>query len=71
MTIWHNNTDLPKKDSSCVIVFIAKYGSEKVTDSFFRKLDEIFIYGIGSFFIKASEIKRWAYTNDLLKEAMK
>ncbi len=65
MTIWHDNTELPKENSACLFVHTF-FKHSLLSTGFFIK---------GSFVNdsdeKVSGIVKWAYSEDILKRALK
>lgn len=71
MTSWHNNTDLPPEDADCMVVIKNMFDELRMCEAFFNRTRLIFMVGRDLLNFNPLHIERWAYYDDLIKEAMK
>lgn len=77
MTIWHPNTEIPPEDSDCMVVIKSKLngkykeGELRMCEAFFNRKLMAFMVGRDLLPFTTSQIERWCYYDDLVKEAMR
>jgi hypothetical protein len=79
MTIWHDNTEIPKHESDCFYIVIDSFYDknghfkemrEKLRFGKFRR-DIIDLFILDENVTPFSHVKKWAYEEDIIKSAFK